>query len=193
MLLIVGPFLLGFLGRDYAATAILLPVLVPALLLGCVTQVYYGLCRAQGRQAEATAVAVFAAVLIVAPASVAARELGLLGVAALWSATQACAALIAIWRLRMLVPATPNAEQGSSRVSGDKPADRDRVAMTSEPTSPAPLSPLSPAPQRRAETVHGGANHDEAKRTEPKRADTRHSGTKYGGPVPPTVIPHGPT
>ena len=192
LLLIAGPFLLDFLGREYAATAILLPVLVPALLLGCLTQVYFGLCRAQGRQAEATAVAVFAAVLIVAPASLAARELGLLGVAALWSAAQACAALIAIWRLRVLVPATPDAEQGSGRVSGDKSADRDRETMTSQPSSTVPTAPLSPAPQRHAEAVHGDASHDEAERTKTKRSDTRHSGTKYGGPAPPAVIHHGP-
>lgn len=120
MLLIAGPYLLGFLGPEYAATAILLPVLVPALLLGCVTQVYFGLCRARGRPGEATAVAVFAAVLIVGPASLAAREFGLLGVATLWSAAQASAALIAIWRLRRLMPATPNAE----RVQGASAATR---------------------------------------------------------------------
>jgi O-antigen/teichoic acid export membrane protein len=107
VLLIAGPYLLRFLGPVYGGTAVLLPVLVPALLLGCVTQVYFGLCRAQGRRAEATAVAVFAAVLIVGPAALAAREFGLLGIAALWSAAQAAAALIAIWRLRILLPATP--------------------------------------------------------------------------------------
>lgn len=111
MLLIAGPYLLRFLGPVYGGTAILLPVLVPALLLGCVTQVYFGLCRAQGRRAEATAVAVFAAVLIVGPAALAAREFGLLGVAALWSAAQAAAALIAIWRLRRLLQATPYGER----------------------------------------------------------------------------------
>ncbi|WP_457973504.1 glycosyltransferase [Arthrobacter sp. D1-17] len=111
MLLIAGPYLLRFLGPVYGETAILLPVLVPALLLGCITQVYFGLCRAQGRRAEATAVAVFAAVVIVGPAALAAREFGLLGVAALWSTAQAAAALIAIWRLRILLPATPDGER----------------------------------------------------------------------------------
>ncbi|MBD1544262.1 glycosyltransferase [Arthrobacter sp. IA7] len=119
MLLIAGPYLLGFLGPEYAATAILLPVLVPALLLGCVTQVYFGLCRAQGRLAEATAVAAFAAVLVVGPASLGAHEFGLLGVAALWSAAQASAALIAIWRLRKLTPATlPAAGPNTPAASG---------------------------------------------------------------------------
>jgi O-antigen/teichoic acid export membrane protein len=119
MLLIAGPYLLRFLGPGYAATAILLPVLVPALLLGCVTQVYFGLCRAQGRLAEATAVAVLAAVLVVGPASLGAREFGLLGVAALWSAAQASAAMIAIWRLRKLTPATlPAAGPNTPAASG---------------------------------------------------------------------------
>ena len=119
MLLIAGPYLLGFLGPEYAATAILLPVLVPALLLGCVTQVYFGLCRAQGRLAEATAVAAFAAVLVVGPASLGAHEFGLLGIAALWSAAQASAALIAIWRLRKLTPATfPAAGPNTPAASG---------------------------------------------------------------------------
>jgi O-antigen/teichoic acid export membrane protein len=110
LLLMVGPYFLGFLDSEYAETASLLPVLVPALLLGCVTQVYFGLCRAQGRLAEATAVAVFAAVLAVAPAPLAASGFGLLGVSALWSGAQACAAVIAIWRLGMLMkrPLPPN-------------------------------------------------------------------------------------
>jgi O-antigen/teichoic acid export membrane protein len=110
MLLAAGPFLLGFLGPEYAAAAILLPVLVPALLLACVTQVYFGLCRARGRLAEATSVAVSAAILIVAPAAFAAQQFGLTGVSALWSAAQAAAALVAVWRLRMLTTAMPAAE-----------------------------------------------------------------------------------
>ena len=110
MLLAAGPFLLSFLGPEYGAAAILLPVLVPALLLGCVTQVYFGLCRARGRLAEATSVAVSAAVLIVAPAAFAAQQFGLTGVSVLWSAAQAAAALVAVWRLRILTTAMPAAE-----------------------------------------------------------------------------------
>jgi O-antigen/teichoic acid export membrane protein len=111
MLLGAGPLLLGFLGPNYAAAAILLPLLVPALLLGCVTQVYFGLCRAQGRLTEATAVAVAAAVLVVAPAAFTAQQFGLTGVSALWSGAQAAAALVAVWRLRMLTPAMPAAAE----------------------------------------------------------------------------------
>ncbi|XAS67079.1 glycosyltransferase [Micrococcaceae bacterium Sec5.7] len=107
ILLLAGPYLLGFLGPQYASAWILLPVLVPALLLSCLTQVYYGLCRAQGRLVEATAVAVLAAVLVVVPAAAAAQQYGLTGVSALWSAAQAAAALIAVWRLRKLTHAMP--------------------------------------------------------------------------------------
>jgi O-antigen/teichoic acid export membrane protein len=110
MLLLAGPFLLNFLGPEYAAAAILLPMLVPALLLGCVTQIYFGVCRAEGRLAEATAVAVSAAVLIVAPAAFTAQQFGLIGVSALWSAAQAAAALMAAWRLMMLTHPMPVAE-----------------------------------------------------------------------------------
>jgi O-antigen/teichoic acid export membrane protein len=102
ILLVAGPFLLGVLGPQYAAAWILLPVLVPALLLSCVTQVYFGLCRARGRLVEATGVAILAAVLVVAPAAFTAQEFGLTGVSALWSAAQAAAALIAVFRLRKL-------------------------------------------------------------------------------------------
>ncbi|WP_087874054.1 glycosyltransferase [Arthrobacter globiformis] len=109
LLLAVGPFLLRVLGPEYAAAAILLPILVPALLLSCVTQIYFGLCRAEGRIAEATAVAVSAAVLIVAPAAFTAQQFGLTGVSVLCSAAQATAALMAVWRLRMLTSARPTA------------------------------------------------------------------------------------
>lgn len=110
LLLLAGPLLLNFLGPQYAAAWILLPVLVPALLLSCVTQVYFGLCRARGRLVEATGVAVLAAVLVVAPAAFTALEFGLTGVSMLWSAGQASAAVIAIFRLRTLSLALPAAD-----------------------------------------------------------------------------------
>jgi O-antigen/teichoic acid export membrane protein len=99
LLLLAGPLLLGFLGPQYASAWVLLPVLVPALLLSCVTQVYYGLCRAQGRLLESTVVATLAAILVVAPAAAVAQNYGLTGVSVLWAAAQATASLIAVWRL----------------------------------------------------------------------------------------------
>jgi len=102
LLVFVGPVLLRFLGRDYASAWVLIPILVPALLLSCVTQVYYGLCRAQGRLLESTALAVGAAALVLAPAPAVAHMFGLTGVSILWCLAQAAAALIASWRLIFL-------------------------------------------------------------------------------------------
>lgn len=102
LLVIVGPWLLRFLGPDYASAWVLIPILVPALLLTCVTQVYYGLCRAQGRLFESTAVAVMAAALVLGPAPAVAQLYGLTGVSVLWSVAQSAVALIACWRLIVL-------------------------------------------------------------------------------------------
>ena len=99
VLMLAGPFFLRLLGPQYASAWVLLPVLVPALLLSCLTQVYYGVCRAQGRLVESTFVAVVAAILIVVPAAAVAQHYGLTAVAVLWSATQSAVALIAARRL----------------------------------------------------------------------------------------------
>ena len=109
ILMLAGPFLLRFLGPQYASAWVLLPVLVPALLLSCVTQVYYGLCRAQGRLIESTAVAVLAAALVVAPAAAVAQHYGLTGVSVLWSVAQAAVALVAVQRLIALTRVMPAA------------------------------------------------------------------------------------
>ncbi|MDF9751950.1 glycosyltransferase [Arthrobacter sp. ES3-54] len=107
ILMLAGPLLLGLLGSQYASAWVLLPVLVPALLLSCVTQVYYGLCRAHGRLFESTAVATLAAILIVAPAAAVAQQYGLTGVSVLWAVAQATASLIAAWRLITLTRMNP--------------------------------------------------------------------------------------
>ncbi|AXJ11668.1 glycosyltransferase [Arthrobacter sp. PM3] len=112
LLILAGPFLLGFLGPQYASAWVLLPVLVPALLLSCVTQVYYGLCRAQGRLLEAIVVATLAAILVVAPAAAVAQQSGLTGVSVLWAVAQAAAALIAARRLVLLTRAKHAATTG---------------------------------------------------------------------------------
>jgi O-antigen/teichoic acid export membrane protein len=109
VLLITGPFLLRVLGPQYASAWVLLPILFPALLLSCVTQVYYGLCRAQGRLAESTAVAALAAVLVVVPAAAVAQQYGLAGVSVLWSVDQSAVALIAAVRLVTLARVPPAA------------------------------------------------------------------------------------
>jgi O-antigen/teichoic acid export membrane protein len=112
ILMLAGPLLLGFLGPQYASAWILIPILVPALLLSCVTQVYYGLCRAQGRLFESTIVATLAAILVVAPAAAVAQQYGLTGVSVLWAVAQAVASLIATWRLITLTRMKPAATAG---------------------------------------------------------------------------------
>jgi O-antigen/teichoic acid export membrane protein len=109
ILLLAGPVLLQLLGPGYAPSWVLLPILVPALIVSCVTQVYYGVCRARGRLAEATAVAVLAAVIVLAPAVAVAQNYALTGVSALWLVAQLVAALVATWRLAALTreAATP--------------------------------------------------------------------------------------
>lgn len=99
-LLGAGPFILQMLGSQYAPHWALLPLLVPALVLSCVTQIYYGVCRAREHQAEATAVAVLAAAIAVVPAAAAAHLYALPGVSAMWLAGQFAASLVAAWRLR---------------------------------------------------------------------------------------------
>jgi len=112
ILLLAGPLLLGFLGPDYASAWVLIPVLVPALLLSCVTQVYYGLCRAQRRLFESTIVATLAAILVVAPAAAVAQQYGLTGVSVLWAVAQAAACLMATWRLITLTRMKPASTAG---------------------------------------------------------------------------------
>jgi glycosyltransferase involved in cell wall biosynthesis/O-antigen/teichoic acid export membrane protein len=112
ILMLAGPFLLSLLGPQYASAWVLLPVLVPALLLSCFTQVYYGLCRARGRLVESTSVAVVAAILVVAPAAAVAQQYGLTGVSVLWSVAQATVALIAVRRLITLTREMPAAAIG---------------------------------------------------------------------------------
>jgi O-antigen/teichoic acid export membrane protein/glycosyltransferase involved in cell wall biosynthesis len=112
ILMFAGPALLGFLGPQYASAWVLLPVLVPALLLSCVTQVYYGLCRAQGRLFESTVVAVLAAILVVAPAAAVAQQYGLTGVSVLWAVAQATASFIAARRLVILTRVKPAPTEG---------------------------------------------------------------------------------
>ncbi|MFF2028930.1 glycosyltransferase [Arthrobacter sp. NPDC058192] len=112
ILMFAGPALLGFLGSQYASAWVLLPVLVPALLLSCVTQVYYGLCRARGRLFESTVVAILAAILVVAPAAAVAQQYGLTGVSVLWAVAQATAASIAARRLVILTRMKPAPTEG---------------------------------------------------------------------------------
>ncbi|TDK24085.1 hypothetical protein E2F48_15010 [Arthrobacter crusticola] len=105
-LLGVGPFVLRALGPQYAPYWVLLPLLIPALILTCVTQIYYAVCRADGHSAAATGVAVLAAAIAVVPAAAVIQNFALPGLTVLWLGAQVTAALIAGWRLRAMVART---------------------------------------------------------------------------------------
>ncbi len=119
MLLGVGPFVLQVLGPQYAPHWVLLPLLVPALILNCVTQVYYGACRAYNHLAEATAVAALAAAVVMVPAAAVAQSYALPGVSALWLVAQLTASIIAAWRLRH-VAGRAGPQQRSSQIPGHR-------------------------------------------------------------------------
>lgn len=105
LLLIAGPLVLAVIGPQYGRAWVLLLLLIPALILCCVTQVYYGVCRAMGHLAEATSVALLAALTAVLPAVVVAQNFALPGVSVLWLLAQAAAALVAGLRLRSMTTA----------------------------------------------------------------------------------------
>ena len=122
LLMTGGWLLLPLLGPRYASTWVLLPVLVPALMLTCVTQVYYGVCRATGRLAESSIVALTACLLALAPAPAMAQQFGLTGISVLWLAAQLAAALIAAGRLHRIargVPAAPGS-RNDERTAGPR-------------------------------------------------------------------------
>ena len=132
VLVTAGPVLLTFLGPVYAGGWPLLLIMAPALMVACVTQVYYGLCRAQHRLAEATAVAVVAAAIAVVPAATLATHQGLQGVSFVWLVGQVAAGLLATWRLRVLT------------AQGRTPRGTHTGAVT--PDFPVPGAPLPEPP-----------------------------------------------
>jgi len=153
VLVTVGPVLLTFLGPVYADGWPLLLILAPALLIGCVTQVYYGLCRARNRLAEATAVAVLAAVIAVVPAAALATQWGLQGVSLIWLAGQVAAALVAGWRLRVLTgPGGPSHGAGSHLASPYSKSDS-LLARSRRPTPGGPPRATSGRHCRRRRTL----------------------------------------
>jgi len=120
VLVVAGPVLLKLLGPVYAQGWPLLLIMAPALLVGCVTQVYYGLCRARNRLAEATAVAVVAALIAVVPAAALASQRGLQGVSLVWLAGQVVAAGLAAWRLSVLTSKAQASQSPGSKASASK-------------------------------------------------------------------------
>lgn len=111
-LVLLGPPVLARLGHGYASGRTLLPIMASGLLVAAVTQLYYGVCRARARLAEATAVAVTGGLIAVVPAAVIASGHGLAGLSLLWLTGQVVAALLAGARLVRLtrtghLPAAP--------------------------------------------------------------------------------------
>jgi O-antigen/teichoic acid export membrane protein len=103
LLVLVGPAVLRVLGRGYADAWTLLPILAGALLFACVSQIYYGVCRAMGRLGEASAVAIIAGLIAVAPAALVVGQHNLSGLSWLWLAGQAVACVLGGVRLLSLV------------------------------------------------------------------------------------------
>ena len=139
VLVVAGPVLLKLLGPVYEQGWPLLLIMAPALLVGCVTQVYYGLCRARNRLAEATAVAVVAALIAVVPAAALASQRGLEGVSLVWLAGQVVAAGLAAWRLSVLTskaqaPQSPGSKASASKASPSK-ASASKASASKAPTS----------------------------------------------------------
>ncbi|RJT81047.1 hypothetical protein D6T63_07650 [Arthrobacter cheniae] len=123
VLLVVGPVVLQVLGAQYVSHWILLPILIPGLILACVTQIYYGVCRASGLLAEATTIAGLGALIAVVPASFLAQSYALPGVSALWLVAQLSASLAAAWRLRKLARAGKQDALLFRRYKGTNAAD----------------------------------------------------------------------
>jgi O-antigen/teichoic acid export membrane protein len=99
-----APLALSLLGPGYAGAGTgPLRVLVISVLPLTVLQVYFALCRASGRMAEAIATGAAAAVLGVGAAAIVAPRHGLTGMAVAWVLTQSA---VALWAgLRQSAPA----------------------------------------------------------------------------------------
>jgi O-antigen/teichoic acid export membrane protein len=118
LLIAIGPVVLHLLGPQYGSAWMLLLALVPALIVSCVTQVYYGVCRARGKLTEATGVAVFAGIIVIVPAALVLQQQGLGGVSILWLIAQIAAALVAGWRLYSLTRPGTTFFPAAARIHG---------------------------------------------------------------------------
>lgn len=98
-----APVALSLLGPGYASAGTgPLRILVVSVLPLTVLQVYFAVCRAALRMAEAIATAVVAAVVGVGAAAAVARPSGLTGMAIAWVASQTAVALWAAVRVRTI-------------------------------------------------------------------------------------------
>jgi O-antigen/teichoic acid export membrane protein len=101
---IVGPFLLLFLGGDYADSGSTpLRILVLAFVPFTFIQAYFAICRSRGTMREAIIMGWVAGASGVGAATLMSGPYGLTGMAIAWVATQSLVALWAYVRLRALL------------------------------------------------------------------------------------------
>jgi len=104
--LVIGlaPFLLGFLGKSYAAAGTVpLRILALAIFPITVIQMYYSVCRGTQRLFEATITGLVSGTLGVVGAILVGPAFGLTGMAIAWLLTQTAAAVWAGIRTAILM------------------------------------------------------------------------------------------
>jgi O-antigen/teichoic acid export membrane protein len=100
---VVSHVILEFLGPNYAAHGQRpLLLLLAGIVSVTVLQMYFAVCRATDRLAEAGATAGITAVTVIGLAALLARPYGLDGVAAAWLLCETAAAVWGLWRLTRL-------------------------------------------------------------------------------------------
>jgi O-antigen/teichoic acid export membrane protein len=101
---LIGPLVLGLLGREYADNGTTpVRVLVLGVLPVLAIQMYYAVCRSRSRVREAVAAGAVTAVASIVATALAAQTSGLAGMAWAWVAVQAVSAVWAAIRLRVLL------------------------------------------------------------------------------------------
>lgn len=117
---LLSPFALGLLGSSYASAGTTpLRILLVALLPMSLIQVYYAMCRATGRLAEAVSVGWATGLVGIAACALIGVRYGLTGLATTWLTVQGLAGAWAGLRLRALTtaPADGPPRGGSSEAS----------------------------------------------------------------------------
>ena len=110
---VLAPFVLALLGPSYAQAATEpLRILVWAVVPSVCTQVYYSVCRSRDRLVEAVATGAVGGTVGVGAVAVAGMDVGLVGMAAAWVASQTVLGVWSLWRLRVLL----NRESGRDEV-----------------------------------------------------------------------------
>jgi O-antigen/teichoic acid export membrane protein len=102
-ILLLAPFMLNLLGKEYAAIGALpLRILSLAVYPVVFIQAYYAVCRGTGRLREATLTGLTSGVVSTVSAAVVGLQYGIAGMAVAWLVTQIFAGIWAYWRTRKL-------------------------------------------------------------------------------------------